>query len=1473
MSRLKYLFFLFLFLLSHRINAQDPNWNSMLIIPPNPSPYISDWENNPNNITYSLQYLGQGSATIILEFSVESDKLGELLSGSSQEIDFVSGPEQRNISGTDLVDWNNTKWNKSIETQAIRTGRFPEGQYTACIGAYDLNENLLTESCINFAISYPDPPYLIAPLSGDSLTSQYPTFQWSPVINTYSTDPIVYSIRIVELLKGQTKEQAMLANYPHYENKIGITALSYPPSAQLFEKNKTYVWQITALDENDVPIASNNGESEIWTFKYIDNTSMQPEITFVNDGVSGDEDYTSSTKQLSANWSEIPDAAKYFYAIGTTSGGTDVVGWTDNGPFYNVTKTGLNLTDGTKYFVSVKAQKSDGSSTKVKTSDGIVVKVSNGLSLLTKIDPSKLNYYYDDIFSSPTSNNHPETANIDFTFNGPTGLVLDINKIKLIWKDENKNLLKDEGFISLDKYTFYPSVIIKPKNSGTTVTFSPIHSANSFFENNIKSYQSDIDLQVNKYILDLANDPNVSASEGQDKIKQWFDNHKKTYKLSIVVQGTYQDKNNVGRSLESDPIDLTIVYHPEAKPGSSFSITSTTNTLSFSPIKTQDKLDLDILLMSGSENELITLDTRTDTWFKNGTLFKAVTQKLAIPVILQTGTAGGLLTAEVNKSVTYLMDTTAQKKFLGKNGQADYTLSIQYSGTDKNGSLIEGKLDKPVPVTFTRSGTMLGVDATPANLFFAINKLSDQLTLKPTLYSKSGTSVKLDELVTHWYKMDNTVYKTVTTTLSKPISLSANQTVTYNTDITFDKQFIQDALNNKDKGAYLLKFELRGKDQNGKIINGITTNSITVNLSTTTVDLKVKITPTEQIFDENNFSHDWNVQLDYKGKELLTIDKLYAVWYDFAGKFVIRKPAETKVLQFKPPSSSENVIINQTITDYERVTVMRRNGNHTIQVGDEYEQESFKMHFEYEGVDNLGRKVVGKSNIVDVGLKEKWYPLKVIASPDNIATADSSVKVKFTIISTLNSDVTLQFRKIRIKKGTELLYRSGYEPTPGFKGGVTDDIIAFGSLDVIPAKGQYVDETYIDINLKEALKNEDSAVCLAEIEYNAKKSNGDVVLGKAYVPINLTKPGKTKNILKPTDLILIPKVAAIRIIESQTIVSSSGSNMTLNGEVKLLFLTSPFKNDSTFVTATNLSFAKDSSGYKVNGGTFFGEAAPGAEEDLFNFKLKNVLKIQVQQLSYNHNRVNKLLIKSAYAKIPVIDKKIFFKDLVINKNGLNLKFSQQELTAFGLVFIVKNFSDTKSSTGNSKLSLGVGLRLNNKKNKPEKKEFFSGELVIQKVKGGETTVELKGANGGGKPLIRLIPTTDYLNFNSFKFVKKPKDNWAMQVGVSSANLPIYSKIDKDPINVFFEYEKSGKMTAKLEFINEKTHGYDKNDKTVFNIGKLAAVDLTYLGFKIEQVQEITIVDSKPDTSWVFDIDKCQIGISADLYLASKEKKL
>ncbi len=87
--------------------------------------------------------------------------------------------------------------------------------------------------------------------------------------------------------------------------------------------------------------------------------------------------YTTSTTQLSANWSAASDPQSgitgYQYAIGTTAGGTNVVAWTALGNVLTVTKTGLSLTNGQKYYFSVKAVNGVGTAGPATNSPGQTV--------------------------------------------------------------------------------------------------------------------------------------------------------------------------------------------------------------------------------------------------------------------------------------------------------------------------------------------------------------------------------------------------------------------------------------------------------------------------------------------------------------------------------------------------------------------------------------------------------------------------------------------------------------------------------------------------------------------------------------------------------------------------------------------------------------------------------------------------------------------------------------------------------------------------------------------------------------------------------------------------------------------------------------------------------------------------------------------------------------------------------------------
>jgi spore germination protein YaaH len=109
-----------------------------------------------------------------------------------------------------------------------------------------------------------------------------------------------------------------------------------------------------------------------------------PSSAVISDGSSTDIDTTYSLTQLSANWSTCIDTnsaiTKYWYAIGTSAGATDVVGWTDNGTVTSVTRTGLSLLAGQTYYFSVQSEDGAGLLSAFNSSDGQIVLTATGIT-------------------------------------------------------------------------------------------------------------------------------------------------------------------------------------------------------------------------------------------------------------------------------------------------------------------------------------------------------------------------------------------------------------------------------------------------------------------------------------------------------------------------------------------------------------------------------------------------------------------------------------------------------------------------------------------------------------------------------------------------------------------------------------------------------------------------------------------------------------------------------------------------------------------------------------------------------------------------------------------------------------------------------------------------------------------------------------------------------------------------------------
>jgi len=102
-----------------------------------------------------------------------------------------------------------------------------------------------------------------------------------------------------------------------------------------------------------------------------------PDNTTVNDGLGSDIATFITPNEISANWASSSDPNSglnnYYVSVGTSPGSTDIVGFTDVGLQTNYTFTGLNLTVGQTYYLTVRALNGAGLQSIGNSSDGQIL--------------------------------------------------------------------------------------------------------------------------------------------------------------------------------------------------------------------------------------------------------------------------------------------------------------------------------------------------------------------------------------------------------------------------------------------------------------------------------------------------------------------------------------------------------------------------------------------------------------------------------------------------------------------------------------------------------------------------------------------------------------------------------------------------------------------------------------------------------------------------------------------------------------------------------------------------------------------------------------------------------------------------------------------------------------------------------------------------------------------------------------------
>jgi len=286
-------------LLTLPLIAQAPGWSCRIHLPPNP--YSFHKEDLEKLMWIEIANGEKELTPVYLHGEIKRD--GKLVArANSNRIEIPPGGKR--ITRGDITKLTDEWWDPELEKTLIRAPILPEGKYEACVYVYKWGgKELLTKCCISFESKPVSPPRLIAPKDGATLKEKYPLFQWTPP--TPTPKEVTYTLRIVEIRKGQTKEEAMRTNPAWFEKKgIKGTSFKYPITAKILKGGKRYewkeyAWQVIAFSEG-VEV----GRSEVWTFSPIQCMCLWCDESGYNHHIGSD-----GLTRIDANGNGICDAS------------------------------------------------------------------------------------------------------------------------------------------------------------------------------------------------------------------------------------------------------------------------------------------------------------------------------------------------------------------------------------------------------------------------------------------------------------------------------------------------------------------------------------------------------------------------------------------------------------------------------------------------------------------------------------------------------------------------------------------------------------------------------------------------------------------------------------------------------------------------------------------------------------------------------------------------------------------------------------------------------------------------------------------------------------------------------------------------------------------------------------------------------------------------------------------------------------
>jgi len=196
------------------------------------------------------------------------------------------------------------------------------------------------------------------------------------------TDDGDYSPYLDKLHASWTASIDAQSGLSHYLVKVGKTAGAQDVVAE------TNVGNVLGITFGPMPLDITGATMYYFTVTAVDRAGNKSTVAYSNGIKGGDPTpptavlvsdagaFTASNNTLVATWtaSSDPDSgiARYEVSVGTTSGGTNILNWTNVGLAQTYTATGLSLVHNTMYYINVRVYNGGGTYT-ISSSDGIIV--------------------------------------------------------------------------------------------------------------------------------------------------------------------------------------------------------------------------------------------------------------------------------------------------------------------------------------------------------------------------------------------------------------------------------------------------------------------------------------------------------------------------------------------------------------------------------------------------------------------------------------------------------------------------------------------------------------------------------------------------------------------------------------------------------------------------------------------------------------------------------------------------------------------------------------------------------------------------------------------------------------------------------------------------------------------------------------------------------------------------------------------